>query len=467
MTTKRCPTCERQFDASEAFCSNDGTALEPWRGSDPGVGRLVLGRYRLVRRLGAGGMGVVYAAEQVGLGRVVAVKLLRADRLGDEEAHVRFWREARAVSRLRGPHTVRIFDFGEEVGGELVLVMEHLEGRTLREHLRERGRLSEAEVVGLLREVAEALGEAHAAGVVHRDVKPENVFVEDAPSGRRVARVLDFGVAWIEADEGQALTSTSQVPGTPAYVSPERVAGEAVDARSDVYALGVMAYELLVGQPPFVAGTAWEVLSAHLGGEPAPFPAEIQVSEGLQALVWRCLAKAPALRPSDGAELGAALEALAGGEPQAWALTTGCATRPVQEPKRRHARIWAVAGLGSALAAVTAIGIGAAGGAARDEVGEGARAIPFPVVVVVGAVDAGQESGAQDEDEAARERGDGAAEAIAEPQAAPAVEASGDAEAAGAAPKSTPRSGAKPSERGGREPPEVPSAAERIRRLLD
>lgn len=286
--------------------------------ADPWVGQVLQGRYRLTGVIGRGGMGVVYEAEQLPIGRVVAVKRLRTERSESERVRARFLREAQVVSRLKSPYTVRLFDFGYADGGEPFLVMERLEGETLRAHL-ERGRFGVADVMRVVGEVGQSLAEAHAIGAVHRDIKPDNVVLEPLAGQEErgvagcMARVLDFGIARIMSDESR-LTETSQVPGTPQYLSPERIAGEEPGPAADVYALGVIAYEMLSGAPPF-SGTPWEVMQSHATGRVRPLSELVgaEVPAGLVALVMRMLARSPELRPANGAALVSAIERIGGG----------------------------------------------------------------------------------------------------------------------------------------------------------
>lgn len=313
MLRRRCPTCARVFAGSERFCAHDAAELVDVEVEDARVGSVLAGRYRLGERLGQGGMGVVYRAEQLPMERPVALKILARD--GDATSAARFMREARAMSALQSPHSVRLYDFGEAEDGSLYLVMELLVGESLRQHLA-RGPLPVAEAVAVLGEVARSLAEAHLQGIVHRDLTPANVFLCDAPGQPRFAKVLDFGIAAIPWEGSAQLTRTSELPGTPAYVAPERVSGEGAGPAADVYALGVLAYEMLTGAPPFAGESAWDVLMAHLSDEPAPLaervPAGVAVPVALEELVWRCLAKAPELRPADASAFRDALAEVAG-----------------------------------------------------------------------------------------------------------------------------------------------------------
>ncbi|MCC6750047.1 MAG: protein kinase [Deltaproteobacteria bacterium] len=226
-----------------------------------------IGEYRVAQALGRGGMGTVYEAIHVELGHSVAIKVLNADRVTDLRTVARFEQEGRLVARLRHPNIVGIVTCGQLPDGRTYYVMEHLRGITLRRKLREVGALSLDEALPILGAVAAALDAAHAQGIVHRDVKPENVFLVENPTGpESCAKLLDFGVAKLLQTEDRITTvetQTGHIPGSPHYMSPEHCRGRAVDGRSDVYSLGVVAFELLCGARPFDAETLGELLLAQ------------------------------------------------------------------------------------------------------------------------------------------------------------------------------------------------------------
>jgi tRNA A-37 threonylcarbamoyl transferase component Bud32 len=298
-----------------------------------------LGQYRLKRLLGAGGMGEVYLAEHVLLKRPCALKVIRPERTGDPRNLARFEREVRATAALTHPNTVEVFDYGHADDGTFYYVMEYLPGLSLEELVKQHGPLPPARAVHLLRQVCGALQEAHAAGLIHRDIKPGNILV-----GRRgglcdVAKLLDFGL--VRADglnpDGQQLTQEGAIAGTPAYMSPEQADLGDLDGRSDIYSLGAVAYFLLTGQPPFVRGSAVQTLAAHLGEAVVP-PDRLraEVPADLQAVLLRCLEKEPAGRFQDAASLEQALGqcGCAAGWTQeqaaAWWRRAAAETRPVE-----------------------------------------------------------------------------------------------------------------------------------------
>ncbi len=270
------------------------------------------GQYTLKRKLGEGGMGEVWLAEHGPLKRPCAVKLLRPDVAAHPVTAARFTREVRAATGLTHVNTVRVYDYGRARNGSFYYVMEYLDGPTLEVLVRSSGPLPPGRVVYLLRQVCGALAEAHAAGLVHRDLKPANLIVAQLGGQRDVAKLLDFGlVEDLSAAIGDRLTRTGTVLGTPAYMSPEQAAGEsAVDARSDIYSLGALAFFALTGRPPFQGRTLGPILAAHRD-EVAPPVTHIRpdVPADLSAVVARCLAKSPNDRYQSASELDRALGA--------------------------------------------------------------------------------------------------------------------------------------------------------------
>jgi len=261
------------------------------------IGTMV-GEYMVRRRIGAGGMGIVYEAEQPQIGRKVAVKILRPD-VGRVQGNL--VGEARASGRIRHPAIVDVFGYGQIPSIGQYIVMEYLEGRPLDALLEERGALSVPEVLWLLDGVLAGLGAAHAEGVIHRDLKPSNLFVESASGGSQHVKILDFGLAKTQRRDSKAPSTLqgNKVFGTPEYMSPEQVRRQAVSERTDLYALGVIAFELLTGQRPFGGETALEIAVAQVQEQP-PRPSEVApVPEELDALVLQLLEKDPARRPAD------------------------------------------------------------------------------------------------------------------------------------------------------------------------
>ena len=266
--------------------------------TDQLIGRILEGRYRVKRKLDAGGMGTVYVAEQLGLGREVALKILHNDLMNSEQVRKRFRREATIVSRLNHPNTIRLFEYFEIENGPAVMAMELLHGESLSDRLRSGRTLDVRQTLVLGEEIASSLDEAHLNGLVHRDLKPGNIFLVDL-NGQPHAKVLDFGIARIVEEEATRLTADGQIFGTPRYMSPEQAYSTAdVDSRADIYSLGLILFECVVGKPPFVAETSLQYLTAHSTMTPPKlrdvYP---EAPESLEILIDDCLAKDSSLRP--------------------------------------------------------------------------------------------------------------------------------------------------------------------------
>ena len=318
------------------------------------------GRYDVIRPLGWGGMAEVYLTVDRQLGRQVAVKVIRERYAEDERFVARFRREARAAAALSHPNVVAVHDVGVHDGSPFI-VMEYVPGRTLAEILRDNGSLPPGRVAEIGEAVARALGAAHAAGIVHRDVKPGNVMV--TADGR--VKVLDFGIA--RALRWTPLTDTPAVQGTAEYMAPEYVRGGGADPRSDLYSLGVVLYELLTGRPPFTGDSPLQVAYKHLEEAPPP-PDAVRpgLPAGLTAVVMRCLAKHPGDRYRRAEELAADLARLQSGRPAATAPIPRDRTSilraghdDVLAPPRRRRRVWLglVAGVTVALGLVVGLAI--------------------------------------------------------------------------------------------------------------
>ena len=263
---------------------------------DPLIGRDVIGQYVIRHKIGAGGMGTIYLADQPSMGRKAVIKVLHPWLSNDPDVSARFDNEAKAVARLSDPHIVQLFNYGDMGDGTLFLAMEYLDGHTLSQLLRAEGRLSVERAVNITLQICEALAESHANEVVHRDLKPSNIMLLNKAGGERV-KVLDFGVAKLA---GSTRTSTGQPVGTPRYMAPEQLAGNEVDGRSDLYALGLVLYEMLAGTPPFVSDTPIGYIHKHMSEPPPALEAinpEVEVPPALAAVIMRALSKAPEDRP--------------------------------------------------------------------------------------------------------------------------------------------------------------------------
>jgi serine/threonine protein kinase len=290
---RACGRCGAQVAAGALFCPMCGTAAR--RDGDPMIGEMVGDRYLLKDRLGHGGSGTIYLAEHVNLKRKVAVKILHHELSKDELAIERFRREATMVGEIDNEHIVEVLDFGRAGDGRLFLAMELLQGETLAQAIARQGRLTLPTVIDVMIQLGEALMEAHAMGYVHRDLRPGNVFLTRRRGREHFVKLLDFGLAKLVAPEGEAAaTSLGMTFGDPRYMSPEQARGEIVDRRADIYSLGVIAYEMLTGQPPFVGKKVFDVLTQHLEAVPQP-PSALRpdVPPWLDAIVVRALAKLP------------------------------------------------------------------------------------------------------------------------------------------------------------------------------
>jgi eukaryotic-like serine/threonine-protein kinase len=289
---KKCPKCGVEYPDSTTLCPADGVALE--KDADSLIGITLAGKYRIDARLNEGGMGTVYRGTHVLMDKTVAVKVLRPSLAADEKIVARFSREARAASRISHPNALSVTDFGEDESGHVFIVMEFLSGKTLKQVIRDEGPLPLGRVVEITRQIGEALNAAHSQGVVHRDLKSDNIMLLDTMSGD-YAKVLDFGIAKINEPEGATdtgLTAPNLVIGTPQYMSPEQCSQDSeIDARSDIYSLGVILFEMLVGHVPFSGDSPTMVMMKHLQ---EPVPSVLEEREDLPPSVGRVVARAMA-----------------------------------------------------------------------------------------------------------------------------------------------------------------------------
>ena len=284
-------------------------------GPDPLIGRVVNDRFRIIAMIARGGMGKVYRAEQAPLGREVALKVLTTNYSGDSdpEFHKRFFLEASICSKLTHPNTVTIFDYGRTDDDVYYIAMEMLEGRTLHRALRDEGPFTGERAVGIARQICRSLREAHGLGVIHRDLKPANVYLVRHGDENDFVKVLDFGLVKNVEDKGEDLTQTGLFMGSPKYMSPEQIRGERADPRADIYSLGVMIYEMVVGKVPFDRPNSVNILMAHVHEAPPPFAEinpNVSVAPELEALVMKCLNKQAADRFSSMEELLGAMKSV-------------------------------------------------------------------------------------------------------------------------------------------------------------
>ena len=316
-----CPRCGSRYQY-ERFCPEDGapTELLPEAGppKDALLGTLVDGRYRIDAQIGEGGMGVVYRATHIALNKTLALKILRGEMAKDPEAVQRFMQEAQSATSIGHENIIDINDFGQLPDGAAYFVMEYLNGRPLNDLIKRGGSIPTSDAVQILRQIASALSAAHARGIVHRDLKPDNVFVLARGELTNFVKVLDFGIAKVATSKNK-LTQTGMVFGTPHYMSPEQAAGQGVDARTDVYALGVIMYEMFTGRVPFDADTFMGVLTKHMFEKPAPMSGGESSRQlgALEQITMRALEKKPEDRYESMDALVSDLDrVMGGGKPQ-------------------------------------------------------------------------------------------------------------------------------------------------------
>jgi tRNA A-37 threonylcarbamoyl transferase component Bud32 len=305
-TLRICPRCHLHYHEDETRCLVDGAELEEVR--DPRVGMVLGGRYVLEDVLGEGGMATVYRARHNLVERPCAVKILHPELSKDSTLRERLRREARSAAAISHPNVVEIYDFGETPTGEPYLVMELLHGSSLRDLMG--APMPVAEVIELGRQMAEGLARAHDLGVVHRDLKPENVFVVPQPNGTQLVKIVDFGLARVRRED--RLTVMGQIVGTPPYMAPERFKQDDVTPAADLYALGIVLYEMVVGALPFESNNVAGFVLAHLEDVPARLSAKVpSVPPALEDLVAELLAKKPEERPVDAHDVARRLSLLA------------------------------------------------------------------------------------------------------------------------------------------------------------
>lgn len=300
---KSCPKCFTDVADATRFCPNCGEAIPAQDAEDQGlVGRTIAEKFLVQELVGEGAMGSIYRAEQITLGKIVCIKVLHPHLTGDVTLSKRFHREARAASRLKHPNAINIIDFGTTKDGTHYIAMDFIDGRDLAQLLKKEFPLHPARMLGLAEQICSALDEAHAQGIIHRDLKPENIMVEDRRHQKDFVTVLDFGIAKIRDPGGENPdtfhTMAGIVCGTPEYMSPEQARGEVLDARSDIYSLGVIVYQLSTGKLPFTGDTPIGVVTKHLTQEPtAPREINPNIHPSIEQLIFTLMAKEKELRP--------------------------------------------------------------------------------------------------------------------------------------------------------------------------
>jgi serine/threonine-protein kinase len=383
---KICPKCNGSFEEGLAYCPNDGgrlttvskmqlagqavpqeaVAAQAQLLADEGIedltGRVIAGRYNITRRIGEGGMGVVYAAVDTRLEKPVAIKVLKEDFAHRQDVVARFTQEAKSAARIKHENVLDVTDYGQTEDGSFYIAMELLVGTDLADVLQKNGSLPTDRAVNIMVQVTRALGAAHAKGIVHRDLKPENIFLVTADDGREVVKIVDFGIAQMKdisdaGGGGKKLTRTGMIFGTPEYMSPEQAAGKPIDQRVDIYAVGVILYEVFAGRVPFVGDTFMGILTQHMFEMPPPIRSlrpDADLPADLEAIIAKALAKDPAHRYQSMQELTDDLVRLRDGlRPSAvGAVIPGPAMRPNMTggyaPVAPHGTAMTVPGISSA-----------------------------------------------------------------------------------------------------------------------
>src|SRR5881296_3675493 len=314
---KLCPVCSTEFPDDVKFCPNDGATLRSAAPMSDLVGQVVADRYHVVKKLGEGGMGQVYLAEHVKMGRRSAIKVMNPSLVHDPDAVARFNREAANASRITHPNVCAIYDFGETPDGTIYLAMEFIEGEPLTDVLAREGALPAHRAGHIFLQVADALQAAHDLGIVHRDLKPDNIMISRGKGGREVVKVVDFGIAKAVGgdDAGQKVTKTGLVVGTPEFMSPEQLSGDNLDGRSDLYSLALVFYRMLTGGLPFQATSVQETMIKRLTDEPAKLAEarpDLSFPAGLQPVLDTALARTPQERYQSVAKFAADVAAVTG-----------------------------------------------------------------------------------------------------------------------------------------------------------
>lgn len=337
---KVCPVCGKRYDSDVLFCPADGAGLVPMPSaetpipaasqlsspSDPLIGSSIFGDYIIRKKLGEGGMGSVYLAENSNIEQSIAVKVLHGEAAQSAELVQRFNREAKVICKLTHPNIIRVFIFGRTPNDTIFLAMEYVEGRTLRDVIEADGHIETLRAISLMRQCLHALTEAHELGIIHRDLKPDNIMLTSFRDVDEFVKILDFGIAKIKDQPGsmnQKLTQAGVVYGTPEYLSPEQAQAKELDGRSDVYSMGIILYEMVTGVVPFHSSTAVAILAAHVYDAPQP-PTSVAkhvLHPKLDSIIAKALNKDPKGRYQSAMEFLADLEELESD------LTKGAATK--------------------------------------------------------------------------------------------------------------------------------------------
>src|SRR3989454_43700 len=393
---KICSVCSTQYPDDVRFCPNDGQTLRAAAPATDLVGQVVADRYHVLKKLGEGGMGQVYLAEHVKMGRRSAIKVMNPSMVHDPDAVARFTREAANASRITHPNVCAIYDFGETPDGTIYLAMEFIEGEPLTDVLAREGALPAHRAGHIFLQVADALQAAHDLGIVHRDLKPDNIMISRGREGSDVVKVVDFGIAKaVGGDDSQKVTKTGLVVGTPEFMSPEQLSGDKLDGRSDLYSLALVLFKMLTGKLPFQATSVQETMIKRLTDDPATLVTarpDLRFPPGLQETLDAALARGPTERYQSAAKFANDVAGVVGLERRGGLVTPLPATRdhaeektqllepapPLPPPQRRSLVpiiAGAVGGLGGAGPAGPPLGGGgeAGGGGRAGPGGRGGR----------------------------------------------------------------------------------------------
>lgn len=325
---KICKKCGAKYPDSEEICSIDGQKLIPLPEflqtrpsshsshppADPFIGKQIE-KYRILKQIGEGGMGVVYEAEHIHIGKKVALKILREDYTKKQDVVERFKQEARSASIIGHPNIIDVTDFGYTNDGRVFFIMEYLEGEDLATILENERALKWHRAVKIALQVCHGLEAAHSKGIIHRDMKPENIFIVHPNTKDEKVKILDFGIAKMSIldHESKRLTRTGVVFGTPEYMSPEQAAGKTIDKRVDIYSLGVIMYEMITSKVPFTGDSFMAILSKHIFDKVPPLKEvspNLHIPESLEKTIYKCLEKEPENRFESAAQLASALESV-------------------------------------------------------------------------------------------------------------------------------------------------------------
>ncbi len=386
----RCVLCHREFDDTLAKCPFDGANLIA-EVHDPLVGTLLAEHYKILSVIGHGGMGVVYKAKHDTMDRFVAIKMLQSQHVRDGNAIRRFRQEAKAASRLSHPHVITIHDFGMSPNGQPYIVMDYIEGMGLDAIIKKDGKVGVDRSVKIFAQACDALAHAHEQGIVHRDLKPSNIMLIETEDEKDFVKIVDFGVAKLipfSGEESQRLTQTGEVCGSPIYMSPEQCMGHKLDARSDIYSMGVMIYESITGELPLLGNTMVDTMNKHLTESAKPFSVirpDLYIPERIEKVVFKALEKDPKNRQQSMTELKQELQfsiptpsksqqlrAMVPKQPTSSAATAG-ATKPSEAamPEQIPAKLFA-----AVIAVIIVVGLGYAWFYTTQHEPSGTRSVP-------------------------------------------------------------------------------------------